>query len=233
MIMDAGFPAMAFVKRAGEQFTPFEIIFLSFVQHSNQPIVIVADNGNPGNYSPKHQQLIEACKRGDQKSQFELYRLYHAAMYNTTLRIVRDPDDAEDVMQEAFLKAFLKLRSYRGEVSFGAWLKRIVLNKSLDFLRLKRDRISLDEVNEAEIREEEPEEVIDVAYEADAIKRAIFALPEGYRIVLSLILLEGYDHEEVSVILGISNATSRTQYHRAKKKLIELLKETEKDNDRT
>jgi RNA polymerase sigma factor (sigma-70 family) len=221
---------MAVVKRVGGQFTPFEIIFLSFVQHSNQPFVIVADNGNPGNYSPKHQQLIEACKRGDQKSQFELYRLYHAAMYNTTLRIVGDPDDAEDVMQEAFLKAFLKLRSYRGQVSFGAWLKRIVVNKSLDFLRLKRDRISIDEVDEAEIREEEPE-VIDVAYEADAIRRAIFTLPEGYRIVLSLILLEGYDHEEVSMILGISNATSRTQYHRAKKKLIELLKETEKDND--
>jgi len=144
-------------------------------------------------------------------------------MYNTTLRIVGDPDDAEDVMQEAFLKAFLKLRTYRGEVSFGAWLKRIVVNKSLDFLRLRRERISLDEVKDVvENMNETPQ--LDMAYEAETIKQAIYALPEGYRIVLSLILLEGYDHEEVSEILKISNATSRTQYHRAKKKLAELLK---------
>ena len=182
-------------------------------------------------YSPKHLKLIEDCKRGDQKAQFEIYRLYNAAMYNTTLRIVRDPDDAEDVMQEAFLKAFIKLKTYRGEVSFGAWLKRIVVNKALDFLRLKREQISIDQVGELEEATDEVSEHIDLAYEAETIKKAIYALPEGYRIVLSLILLEGYDHEEVSGILNISNATSRTQYHRAKKKLIELLKNTKKDHD--
>ncbi len=178
-----------------------------------------------------HLDLIEACKRGDQKAQFELYRLYNRAMYNTTLRIVRDPDDAEDVMQEAFLKAFLKLRTYRGEVSFGAWLKRIVVNKSLDFLRLKKEWIQLEEAGEPEDELEEAPETLEVAYTADTVKRAIHALPEGYRVVLSLILLEGYDHEEVSEILQITNATSRTQYHRAKKKLIGLLKETEQKND--
>lgn len=191
----------------------------------------MAKSENPEKYSLKHQDLVKACKRGDQKAQFELYRLYHSAMYNTTLRIVGDPDDAEDVMQEAFLKAFLKLNSYRGEVSFGAWLKRIVVNKSLDFLRLKREQTSLEEVGEPEEVPEETPTVIDVAYRADTIKKAIYALPEGYRIVLSLILLEGYDHEEVSGILQISNATSRTQYHRAKKKLLELLKNTDLEND--
>jgi len=191
----------------------------------------VADKERSEAYSPKHRQLIEACKRGDQKAQFELYRLYNTAMYNTTLRIVRDPDDAEDVMQEAFLKAFVKLKTYRGEVSFGAWLKRIVVNKALDFLRLKREQVSIDQVGELEEATEESSEHMDVAYNADTIKQAILALPEGYRIVLSLILLEGYDHDEVSGILNISNATSRTQYHRAKKKLIELLKQIEKDHD--
>ena len=151
-------------------------------------------------------------------------------MYNTTLRIVGDSDDAEDVMQEAFLKAFTKLRTYRGEVSFGAWLKRIVINKALDFLRLKRERISLDEVGEIEELQDDPPETMETAYMAETIKKAMFSLPEGYRIVLSLILLEGYDHEEVAGILNISNATSRTQYHRAKKKLIELLQKTEKNN---
>jgi RNA polymerase sigma-70 factor (ECF subfamily) len=189
----------------------------------------VANKERAEAYSPKHLKLIEACKRGDQKAQFEIYRLYNAAMYNTTLRIVRDPDDAEDVMQEAFLKAFTRLKTYRGEVSFGAWLKRIVVNKALDFLRLKREQSSIDQVGELEEITEEDSEQVDVAYEAETIKKAIYALPEGYRIVLSLILLEGYDHEEVSGILNISNATSRTQYHRAKKKLIELLKK--KDHD--
>ena len=191
----------------------------------------MADKKRSETFSPKYLKLIEACKRGDQKAQFELYRLYNAAMYNTTLRIVRDPDDAEDVMQEAFLKAFVKLKSYRGEVSFGAWLKKIVINKALDFLRLKKERISLDELSEIEEPEDDGGGTIEVAYEAEIIRKAILALPEGYRIVLSLILLEGYDHEEVSGILNISNATSRTQYHRAKKKLIELMKKMNMDHD--
>ena len=167
---------------------------------------------------------MEASKKGDQKAQFELYRLYNAAMYNTSLRIVGDSDDAEDVMQEAFLKAFMKLDSYRGEVSFGAWLKRIVINKALDFLRLKKERISLEDAGEVSKLLIEEDDTAEKEYQAEAIKKAIYKLPEGYRIVLSLFLLEGYDHEEISGILNISNATSRTQYHRAKKKLLELLK---------
>ena len=192
----------------------------------------MAENERSQVYSPKHQLLIEACKRGDQKAQFEIYQLYYVAMYNTSLRIVGDPDDAEDVMQESFLKAFNKLKTYRGEVSFGAWLKRIVINKALDFLRLKKEQFSLDEVGEIVEEPDDLPETMEVAYRAETIKRAIQSLPEGYRIVLSLILLEGYDHEEVSGILNISNATSRTQYHRAKKKLLELLKNTKQNNDR-
>ena len=191
----------------------------------------MAENGKSETYVPRHLDLVEACKRGDQKAQFELYRLYHAAMYNTTLRIVGDSDDAEDVMQEAFLKAFAKLDSYRKEVSFGAWLKRIVINKALDFLRLKREQISLEEAGEIGEMIDETPETLDVEYRAEEIKKAIYHLPEGYRIVLSLILLEGYDHEEISNILNISNATSRTQYHRAKKRLIELLKRNNEDHE--
>jgi RNA polymerase sigma-70 factor (ECF subfamily) len=118
----------------------------------------------------------------------------------------------------------MKLDSYRGEVSFGAWLKRIVINKALDFLRLKRDQFSLEDSGEVASLMDEEVDNSEREYRAEAIKKAIYQLPEGYRIVLSLFLLEGYDHEEISGILNISNATSRTQYHRAKKKLIELLK---------
>jgi len=151
-------------------------------------------------------------------------------MFNTALRIVGDPDDAEDVMQEAFLKAFTRMRTYRGEVSFGAWLKKIVIHKALDFLRSKRDHLSLEELGEVEERQEEEPGTGDLRLEVESVKSAISSLPEGYRIVLSLILLEGYDHEEVSAILHISNATSRTQYHRAKKKLLELLKNKDLKN---
>jgi RNA polymerase sigma-70 factor (ECF subfamily) len=191
----------------------------------------VANTEKSEKFTPRHLDLIRQCKRGDQKAQFEIYRLYYAAMFNTTLRIVGDSDDAEDVMQEAFLKAFAKLDSYRGEVSFGAWLKRIVINKALDFLRLKKDQISLEDAGEVGEMMEEETEAIDCKYSAETIKKAIYALPEGYRLVLTLILLEGYDHDEVSTILNISNATSRTQYHRAKKRLIELLNQTSEDHD--
>ena len=184
----------------------------------------MAENGKSETFTPRHLDLVEASKKGDQKAQFELYRLYYAAMYNTTLRIVGDSDDAEDVMQEAFLKAFMKLDTYRGEVSFGAWLKRIVVNKALDFLRLKKEQFSLEDSGEVGNLMDDEEDNPEREYQAEAIKKAIYRLPEGYRIVLSLFLLEGYDHEEISGILNISNATSRTQYHRAKKKLIELLK---------
>lgn len=132
--------------------------------------------------------------------------------------------EAEDVMQESFLKAFQKIESYKGEVSFGAWLKRIVVNRSLDFL--KKKKVQFEEIEERTTQlanyQMETKEV-----DTKALKKAIMNLPDGYRIVLSLYLIEGYDHEEISQILGISNASSRTQLLRAKKKLRQMLKENE------
>lgn len=145
-------------------------------------------------------------------------------MYSVCLRIVNDEMEAEDIMQEAFLSAFRKIETYKGEVSFGAWLKKIVINRSLD--HLKKRKVKFEEINErsAQVGEHEIEfrEV-----NMEAIKAAIQQLPDGYRVVLSLFLIEGYDHEEISQILGISNSNSRTQYLRAKNKLRELLKDKE------
>jgi len=146
-------------------------------------------------------------------------------MYNISLRIVNDETEAEDVIQESFLKAFQKINTYRGEVSFGAWLKKIVVNRSLDVL--KKRKVTFEEINERkhdseDYRMDSKEEV-----NAEMIKKAIKRLPDGYRVVLSLYLIEGYDHEEISQILGISNSASRTQYMRAKNKLKEYLKEKE------
>lgn len=145
-------------------------------------------------------------------------------MYSVSLRIVNNEMEAEDVMQEAFLNAFKKIDSYKGEVSFGAWLKKIIVNRSLDYL--KKRKVTFEEVNEktAQISEYQIEtKEIDV----QTIQKAIQKLPDGYRIVLSLYLIEGYDHEEISQILGISNSASRTQFLRAKNKLRESLKNKE------
>lgn len=172
-------------------------------------------------FTDKHYQLVVACKQGDRQSQFKLYNLYAKAMYNTALRIVQDEAEAADVLQEAFIDAFSRLDSFRQESTFGLWMKQIVVNKSISTLRKRKlDFQSLDESDEP-VEEEESEN--DVELQVAAIKQAIGRLPEGYRLVLTLYLLEGYDHEEIAHILRISEATSRSQYLRGKRKLLDYL----------
>ncbi len=173
-----------------------------------------------------HQDLIDGCRAGDQKAQFQVYKLYYKAMFNTSLRIVNDDMEAEDVMQEAFLSAFEKINTYSGTVSFGAWLKKIVVNRSLDVLG-KRKAIFEDIENHAGIRDDSSD---DAAYreeletKVEEVKAAIERLPEGYRVILSLYLIEGYDHDEIAEMLNISSSTSRSQLSRAKQKLVSELK---------
>jgi RNA polymerase sigma factor (sigma-70 family) len=180
---------------------------------------------DPG-YPNIHQEYIDRCRKGDRNAQFEIYRLYHRSMYNTSLRIVKNAQEAEDIMQESFLSAFIKINTYSGKVSFGAWLKKIVINNSLDVL--KKKKIFIQELNEdlpeKVLKEDEPVE--DFAnIKIEDIKDAIFKLADGYRVVLSLHLLEGYDHEEIAEILGVSSSTSRSQFIRAKQKLLMILKD--------
>jgi RNA polymerase sigma-70 factor (ECF subfamily) len=169
-----------------------------------------------------HQDLLDECKIGDQKAQFQIYKLYYKAMYNTSLRIVNDTMEAEDIMQESFLSAFEKIDTYSGTVSFGAWLKKIVVNRSLDALN-KRKAVFEDIESHVGIRDDTARyEEIDVRVEE--VKEAIERLPDGYRVILSLYLLEGYDHDEIAEILSINSSTSRSQLSRAKQKLIGELK---------
>jgi RNA polymerase sigma factor (sigma-70 family) len=174
-----------------------------------------------------HQDLISRCARGDKLAQSELYRLYYKAMYNTCYRMLDDKVEAEDVMQEAFLAAFLKISTYRGEMSFGSWLKKIVINKTIDVLRSRK--IRFEELDERSgITDESEQNDLDIAEDENdrivKIREAVRKLPEGFRIVLSLALFEGYDHEEIAMILKITESTSRSQLARAKKKLMEYLK---------
>jgi RNA polymerase sigma factor (sigma-70 family) len=172
-----------------------------------------------------HQDLLDRCIDGDKSAQFETYRLYYKSMYNSSLRIVGIPEEAEDIMQESFLTAFQRLKTYSGEVSFGAWLKKIVINRSLDTLRKRK--VLFEELHPELPVVSEPEPEIE-SITVEEVKTAINSLSDGYRTILSLILLEGYDHEEVSEILGIKNVTSRTQFSRARQRLREILTENRK-----
>ena len=172
-------------------------------------------------YIDKHVELVNECRTGSRKAQFELYKLYASAMYNVALRIVNDDAEAEDVLQEAFLDAFNRVKDFRQETTFGLWLKQIVINRAINYLRKRKlDLISLDEV---EVADEPNYDESETVLKVEAIKAAMNELPDGYRVVLTLYLFEGYDHEEIAHILKITENTSRSQYMRAKRKLNSLL----------
>ena len=146
-------------------------------------------------------------------------------MYIIALRYVKHTAVAEDVVQESFIKAFRKLDSFNEKVSFGAWLKRIVINQSIDYL--KKKKLDLVAINDKviQLKTEPITWEIDSKATINKIKLSIESLPPKYKIVLQLFLLEGYDHQEIAEILNISEVASRTQLMRGKKKLKLVLEE--------
>ncbi|MDJ1499298.1 RNA polymerase sigma factor [Xanthocytophaga agilis] len=170
-----------------------------------------------------HQPIIERCRLGDRKAQYEVYKLYSKAMFNVAIRITNNYAEAEDALQEAFLNAFQHITNFKGDSTFGSWLKKIVINQALAVLRKRRVQwSSIEEHDFEETNDSEDEE--EMNFQIDTIRNAIQLLPEGYRVVLSLYLLEGYDHQEIAEILNISESTSKSQYSRAKQKLMQLIK---------
>lgn len=175
-------------------------------------------------YIDKHYNLVVECKQGSKKACYELYRLYAKAMLNVAYRIVGNIGEAEDVLQEAFLHAFNKVHDFRQETTFGLWLKQIVVSRSINLLRKRKlEWTELEDEKMMNIPDEEAEDDEEKNYKVAQVKEAMKELPEGYRVVLSLYLLEGYDHEEIGQILNITENTSRTQFLRAKRKLGEIL----------
>jgi RNA polymerase sigma factor (sigma-70 family) len=147
-------------------------------------------------------------------------------MFNTSLRIVNNRGDAEDVLQDAFVDAFRSIEMFQYKSTFGAWLKKIVINKSINHLRKKKmDMIDIEKTNLGYLPETETLDEKEIQLKVEEVKKAVKLLPNGYRTVLSLYLFEGYDHEEIAEILRVSHATVRTQYMRAKQKLIGLIKQ--------
>ncbi|HRI78721.1 MAG TPA: RNA polymerase sigma factor [Cyclobacteriaceae bacterium] len=169
-----------------------------------------------------HGDLIERCRQGDREAHYQVYRLYSRSMYNVGYRIVNNQEEAEDVLQEAFISAFRNLNLYRGEASFGSWLKRIVINKAINILKMRKMERLTDDEN-FDVADETTWDQQEFPYSIQKVRKAIDSLPDGYRSVLSLYLLEGYDHSEIAEIMGISESTSKSQFNRSKKKLREIL----------
>ncbi|WP_298370224.1 RNA polymerase sigma factor [uncultured Lutibacter sp.] len=169
-------------------------------------------------------QLIEKCKKGDKKAQFTVYKLYYKAMFNTSFRIVHDSFEAEDIMQESFLAAFTKLNSFSGNVTFGAWLKRIVINNSLTALK-KSNRLETVPIEKNIIIKCESDETVEAYsnFNFKDILTSLNKLKTNYKVALTLNLIEGYDYEEIGEIMNISYENSRTLISRAKNKLRQLL----------
>ena len=177
-------------------------------------------------------QLVARCRKGEERAQMELYNKYQKAMYNTALRIVNDTAEAEDVMQEAFINAFLKINTFQGHSTFGAWLKKITVNLSLNSFN-KRSKFK--DVSYSYHFNNEVYEEIGIDSEEETTNKkvkqillAMRSLKENYRITLNLHLIEGYDYDEICEILKISPSNCRTTISRAKESLRKKLLENGK-----
>ena len=176
-------------------------------------------------YQDIHREIIELSKIGNQKAQYQLYRLYSKAMFNICHRIMNNREEAEDLLQESFCDAFTKLDSFRYESSFGTWLKRIVINKCINWIHKRKIKLVFpEELDESVLKTENEVDYGDISMNVTKIHQAIGLLPDGYRIIFSLYALEGYDHTEISEIMGISESTSKSQYLRAKERIKKILK---------
>jgi len=173
-----------------------------------------------------HKELIAGCKRNEAKAQKELYLQYSVAMFNTCKRMLNSREDAQDVLQESFIAAFKGIKNFNGKSTFGAWLKRIVINKCINHLNRQKivrfEQLSTQTEGEHN-KDDQPLEVNTVL-----INTAIQKLPTGCRMVFVMKAMEGYDHQEIAQSLDIKIGTSKSQYSRARLLLQESLKEIQK-----
>ena len=172
--------------------------------------------------SKTHQILIARCQKRDQKAMMQIYDLYCDAMFNVACRYL-SIEDAKDAMQDGFLKAFTKINGYKSDFTFGVWLKRIIINTCLDVLKKRKIEFSDIEIESVHVLDDS-DWSFDINISKENIIKAIDELKPKYKVVVSLYLVEGFDHEEISHILDIPIKTSRTHLRRGKLKLQELLK---------
>lgn len=172
----------------------------------------------------QEKELVLRVQRGDRKAQYTMYKQYVDAMYHTVLRIMNNSTDAQDVVQECFVKVFDKIHSYRGEATIGAWIKKIAINTAINALRKKKRNLEYSSDDLIETNYVIEEDITDNIVSNKTIHEAVLRLPSGCRTVLNLYLFEGYSHKEVAGILNIAESTSKTQFRRAKILLRDSLK---------
>ncbi len=195
------------------------------MQHSFfSNVLIITTNLNQLIQPMFQSNVVEKCKANDRSAQLQLYRKYCDGMFIVAMRFVKNADDAEDVLQESFIKAFQKLHQYKGDVTFGAWLKRIVINKSIDFLKSKKDNVVTLNEGYMKVVEEDDNWNVPSTISIEQVRRAIDDLQSKYKYVVLMFLLEGYDHQEIAQVLNISESACRTRLLRGKGRLKELLK---------
>ena len=163
--------------------------------------------------------LVRKCLAGDKITQKILYKKYVRAVYSNIIRIVGNKNDAEDLLQETFIKVFGKLHTFKGDSTLGAWIKRIAINVGLNHIRSTKN-IFTTSLEDHEYRLEQGMEEKDFrSLNVRKIHDSIKELPDGCRVIFSLFMLEGYQHKEIAQILNISESTSKSQYQRARKLL--------------
>lgn len=174
--------------------------------------------------------MLEQCKLGNQHAQMEVYNRFYKAMYNTCIRIVKNSFIAEDIMQESFLQAFMKLDSLRETSLFGSWLKRIVINNSINHYQnsIKTNTVPLDNM----LHKIADDQTTAASLEWNTLKvtqvlEGMDTLKDNYRIILTLFFIEGYDYEEICKIMDISYANCRTMISRAKEQLRKKLNDNQ------
>lgn len=165
------------------------------------------------------------CKRGESSAYTGLYNLYAKEVYNTVYRLVNHTAEAEDILQETFVSAFQSIQRFEHTGGFRAWIKRIAINKSISALRKRKVRLVELDMGRVSLPEEEPVDEKAFVFKLEEVKRAIDALPEGYRTIFQLYALENIPQAEIAQMLGLANTTVRVQYHRAKQKILETIKE--------
>jgi RNA polymerase sigma-70 factor (ECF subfamily) len=174
-------------------------------------------------------EIIEGCSRGDASAQRELYERFAAAMFGVCCRYASDRTLAEDLLHDGFITVFTKIGEYRGEGSFEGWCRRIFVNTALGFLRRKNPLAESDELDKAAAwLSDGHEDALDMMSGGELLD-VVAALPEGYRTILNLYAVEGYSHKEIGSMMGISENTSRSQYFRARTKLMEAIGRNEKE----
>lgn len=175
------------------------------------------------------QRLIAGYKRGDSQAREQIYELFAPAMMSLCVRYVKSKDDAEDVLQDGFIKVFVSATQYSESGSLGGWIRKIMVNTALEFLRRKK-KIEWKEIDENLPNIEIKNENIDMRnISADEIIGCIQKLPEKYRIVFNMVAVEGYDYREISEITNSNEGLVRTQYSRARRKLQEIILELTKE----